>query len=199
MQKTKVVKQQMVLLAKFFEKFKPSPKMQKVIDDENIRKSDLLAFIGTLKPKIKAKAMKRMDTWGKLEAKRVELNNKLKIKLVEGKDRPLAAFVTFERIMDRDYMLSEFQLNPISRFINGCCLCCCKGYRKWFKGRVLNVAEAPAPRTIRWENIEKNSCNKMLRRLFSVGVTLLLLITVFVAMVFIRNYQEEKILEYPYI
>jgi hypothetical protein len=103
--------------------------------------------------------MKIIKKWDKCEEKRNKLKKKL-LKTAEIKGKGIVmAFITFDTIAERDFILSEFSYSPMAWFFYSCCCCCCKDKKRAFHQKLLGVEPAPEPEGIRWENLEKNDVN----------------------------------------
>lgn len=89
--------------------------------------------------------------------------------------RPIQAFVTFQKESGFVNAISAYQLSWIRS------LFCFYPKKLKFKGVKLDVARAPEPSTIIWENLECSSKSRMLRKTLTTGIaTLAILVSVVV-------------------
>lgn len=76
------------------------------------------------------------------------MEEKLKEKVdVKGKGI-LSAFITFNKIKYRDFIMNEFTYYPIQLLFLKCCFCCFKNNRRWFRNKRLVISDAPEPEGI---------------------------------------------------
>jgi len=120
------------------------------------------------------KALKAFKPIEKLKTKQDKLEEKISKLKNDKNSRALSAFVTFDNKKDRDTVYYHYQKSPLTR----CCfsLGCCKfrNHANYFEGKYLKVTAATDPSNIIWENMNVSSLNKLLRRLLSWGITIVL-------------------------
>lgn len=107
-----------------------------------------------------------------------ESQNKIQSKIHKAKNDKktavLSAFITFEDKIQRDAVYAYYQRSPFTR----CCfkISCC-GFKRdpnVFGGSYLSVYDAPDPSSIKWTNMDTGTIEKILRRLVSWAITIVL-------------------------
>ena len=103
-------------------------------------------------------------------------------------EKVIQAFVTFESEAGFVAAMSQFHLSWFRTY------CCCYPERLKFKGKRLEIEQAPEPSTIIWENLEYSSKGRFFRKCLTTSVALLAIL-VSVLLTFLARDFKSKVLE----
>lgn len=101
-------------------------------------------------------------------------------------------FITFNSIKDREEVLERWKLGNLAKIVLkyfGFMKNCFKHGTEKFKGQTIFVEEPPEPCDIIWENLGTSSTKKVLTRIWTFLLSLVILAGSFVAILSIKKYQ----------
>ena len=100
---------------------------------KNVAGDELSNYINSISDAKKQKAAKNLyEQWKTLSLKKSKLTKKIQGKREKG-SQVIMAFITFNTIAYRDFILAEFTYSPISKlFRRFLCCCCCQDRPRMF-------------------------------------------------------------------
>lgn len=112
-----------------------------------------------------------VESLKKIQGKQNELRERLE-KLDSEKDYIIAAYVTFERVSDRNLIMEKMGTSPCGHFALKCCADRKTADIRVMNGRILRASSPPEPENIIWENIQYSPTNRFFRRVGSYFIWL---------------------------
>mmetsp|Transcript_9202 Transcript_9202/g.10359 ORF Transcript_9202/g.10359 Transcript_9202/m.10359 type:complete len:1049 (-) Transcript_9202:179-3325(-) len=168
------------LLRKFVTKFSA---------EKDIESLDTAAVFPIAEKNKKARPMaKKVE---KLNKRIEKTRNKIEHEKKFPSKKILSAFITFEKILARNRALVNLSSSPFEQCCYRCCCCCYSESFQIFKGKFLKVREAPDAQNVLWQNLSISTLSKVLRRLLSFSITVILWVATFVVIILIKHEQEK--------
>jgi hypothetical protein len=145
-------------------------------EDDGKMTSDLGAMEADCNTKIQdsgkqKKALNIVESLKKIQSKQNELRERLETLETE-KDYIIAAYVTFERVSDRNLIMEKMGTSPCGHLGLRCCADRKTADIRVMNGRILAASSPPEPENIIWENIQYSPTNRFFRRVLSYFIWL---------------------------